>query len=289
MTGFGRSEVTQNGITASVEIRCVNSRFLEVTTRMPRTLSQREKEIKDLARTYVNRGGLTITITLDEEDDGQAPLSVNTSAAKAYLKLLNELRKVTKIKEKVRLEHLLKFSEVFEAPTEEETDERLWTVVVDALHAALKDFNTMRRNEGSELAKDLEKRIVWIEETVNQIEALSKLRIPEERKKLEERIALLVADKNIIDQNRLELEVALLADKLDVTEECVRFRSHNKFFLEAMASEESAGRKLNFLVQEINREANTIGSKTNDATIAHLVVRMKEELEKVREQLQNIE
>lgn len=289
MTGFGRGETTKNGITTNVEIRCVNSRFLEVTTRMPRTLSQREKEIKDLVRTYVNRGGLTITITVDEEDDGQAALSVNSSAAKSYLKLLNELRKVTKIKEKVRLEHLLKFSEVFEVPTGEETDERLWNVVVDALHVALKDFTTMRQNEGSELAKDLEKRILWMEETVNQIEALSKLRIPEELKKLEERIALLVADKNIIDQNRLELEIALLADKLDVTEECVRFRSHNKFFLEAMASDESAGRKLNFLVQEINREANTIGSKTNDTTIAHLVVRMKEELEKVREQLQNIE
>ncbi|MBI3586095.1 MAG: YicC family protein [Ignavibacteriales bacterium] len=289
MTGFGRGEITKNGTTANIEIRCVNSRFLEITTRMPRALSQREKEIKDLVRTYVNRGGLTITITVDEEDDGQAALSVNSSAAKSYLKLLNELRKVTKIKEKVRLEHLLKFSEVFEVPNGEETDERLWNVVVDALHVALKDFTTMRQNEGSELAKDLEKRILWMEEIVNQIEALSKLRIPEELKKLEERIALLVADKNIIDQNRLELEVALLADKLDVTEECVRFRSHNKFFLEAMAGEESAGRKLNFLVQEINREANTIGSKTNDATIAHLVVRMKEELEKVREQLQNIE
>lgn len=289
MTGFGRGELTKDGITANVEIRCVNNRFLEVTTRMPRALSQREKEIKELVRTYVNRGGLTITITVDEEDDGHAALSVNSSAAKSYLKLLNELRKATKIKEKVRLEHLLKFSEVFEVPNEEETDERLWNVVVEALHTALKDFNTMRQNEGSELGKDLEKRIRWIDETVNQIEALSKLRIPEERKKLEERIMLLIEDKNIVDQNRLELEIALLADKLDVTEECVRFRSHNKFFLEAMAGEESAGRKLNFLVQEINREANTIGSKTNDATIAHLVVRMKEELEKVREQLQNIE
>ncbi len=289
MTGFGRGELTKDGITANVEIRCVNNRFLEVTTRMPRALSQREKEIKDLVRTYVNRGGLSITITVDEEADGQAALSVNSSAAKSYLKLLNELRKATKIKEKVRLEHLLKFSEVFEVPNEEESDERLWNVVVEALHAALKDFNTMRQNEGSELGKDLEKRIRWMDETVNQIEALSKLRIPEERKKLEERITQLLEDKNIIDQNRLELEIALLADKLDVTEECVRFRSHNKFFLEAMASEESAGRKLNFLVQEINREANTIGSKTNDATIAHLVVRMKEELEKIREQLQNIE
>jgi uncharacterized protein (TIGR00255 family) len=147
----------------------------------------------------------------------------------------------------------------------------------------------MRQNEGRELVKDLEPRIRRLNETVDRIEALSKERIPEERRRLNERITQLLEDKNIIDQNRLELEIALLADKLDVTEECVRFRSHNKFFLEALASEESAGRKLNFLVQEINREANTIGSKMNDAEIAHLVVQMKEQLEKIREQLQNIE
>ena len=147
----------------------------------------------------------------------------------------------------------------------------------------------MRTKEGSELAKDLEQRVRWIDETVGTIERLSNDRIPEERQKLTERISQLLEDKSIIDQNRMELEIALLADKLDVTEECVRFRSHNKFFLEAMAGKEMAGRKLNFLVQEINREANTIGSKTNDTEIAHLVVKMKEELEKVREQLQNIE
>jgi uncharacterized protein (TIGR00255 family) len=126
-------------------------------------------------------------------------------------------------------------------------------------------------------------------EAIDKIEQLSKERIPEERKNLHERIAVLIEDKFVIDQNRLELEIALLADKLDVTEECVRYRSHNKFFLDAMKKDENAGRKLNFLIQEMNREANTIGSKTNDATIAYLVVGLKEELEKIREQLQNIE
>lgn len=289
MTGFGRAELSRDGITATVEVRGVNSRYLDVTTRLPRALSQREKDVKDLVRACVNRGNLTIAVTVEEESDGIPPLSVNKSAARAYTKLLNELRKATKIHETVKLEHLLKFSEVFEVPREIESDEREWAVVQEALQSALKDFNAMRQNEGRELVKDLEPRIQRLNETVDRIEALSKERIPEERKRLNERITQLLEDKNIIDQNRLELEIALLADKLDVTEECVRFRSHNKFFLEALASEESAGRKLNFLVQEINREANTIGSKTNDAEIAHLVVQMKEQLEKIREQLQNIE
>jgi uncharacterized protein (TIGR00255 family) len=289
MTGFGRAEGAKRGITATVEVRGVNSRYLDVTTRLPRLLSQREKDIKEVVRSCVNRGNLVVSVSLEEESDGTAPVTINKAAAKTYVKLLNELRKTTKIREKVRLEHLLKFSEVFEVPREEQSDKRQWTVVEGALRKALDGFNLMRQNEGSELAKDLERRIQWMAVTVDKIEALSRARIPEERKRLHERIAQLMEEKSVIDQNRLELEIALLADKLDVTEECVRFRSHTKYFLEAMASAESAGRKLNFLVQEINREVNTIGSKTNDSEIAHLVVQMKEELEKVREQLQNIE
>lgn len=289
MTGFGRSEVDKSGITATVEVRGVNSRYLDVTTRLPRLLSQREKDIKEIVRACVNRGNLVISVSVEEESDANAPMAVNKTAAKAYIKLLNDLRKAAKIKEKVRLEHLLKFSEVFEVPKDEQSDEREWKVVEEALRSALDGFNTMRRNEGGELAKDLQRRLHWLSETVEKIEQLSRSRIPEERKRLHERIAQLVEDKSIIDQNRLELEIALLADKLDVTEECVRFRSHTKFFLDTIANSDSAGRKLNFLVQEINREANTIGSKTNDSEIAHLVVQMKEEVEKIREQLQNIE
>ena len=276
-------------MTATVEVRGVNSRYLDVTTRLPRLLSQREKDIKEIVRSSVNRGNLVVSVTVEEESGAVAAVKVNKTAAKAYMKLLNDLRKAAKITEKVRLEHLLKFSEVLEVPHEELSDEREWEVVGEALRTALAGFNTMRRNEGSELAKDLEKRLQWLDETVQRIEQLSRERIPEERTRLHERIAQLLDDKTIIDQNRLELEIALLADKLDVTEECVRFRSHAKFFLETMANAESAGRKLNFLVQEINREANTIGSKSNDSEIAHLVVKMKEEIEKIREQLQNIE
>ena len=289
MTGFGHAEIASDGITAIVEVRGVNNRHLDVTTRLPRLLSQREKDIKEIVRSCVNRGNLVVSVTVEEKSDDSAPITVNKSAAKAYIKLLNDLRKAAKIREKVGLEHLLKFSEVFETSRDEQSDERQWSVVEEALRAALDGFNLMRRNAGAELAKDFNRRIQWLSQAVEKIEQMSRARIPEERKRLHERISQLVDAKTVIDQDRLDLEIALLADKLDVTEECVRFQSHTKFFLETVANSDSPGRKLNFLVQEIGREANTIGSKTNDSEIAHMVVQIKEEVEEMREQLQNIE
>jgi uncharacterized protein (TIGR00255 family) len=289
MTGFGRAEVNKNGITVSTEVRSVNSRYLDLTLRLPRNFSQREKEMKDIVRTYLNRGNLNIIVKVEHDSNDVVPLKVNKAAAKSYYKLLNEIRKSVKLREQVKLEHLLTFSDVLEPVDEEETDETEWELVQESVRQALQSLNAMRAQEGSELAADLEKRVRWMDETLNEVEKLSKERIPEERKILQERVAELIQDKFVIDQNRLELEIALLVDKLDITEECVRYRSHNKFFLEALNKNEAAGRKLNFVVQEMNREANTIGSKSSDATIAHLIVGLKEELEKIREQLQNIE
>ncbi|MBN1396694.1 MAG: YicC family protein [Bacteroidetes bacterium] len=289
MTGFGRAEVSRDGINISVEVRSVNSRYLDITLRLPRNYSQREKELKDIVRSYLNRGNLNITVKINRDSNDAIPLKVNRSAAKSYYKLLNDIRKSVKIRGQVGLEHLLTFSEVFEPVEEKETDEFEWKLVQEAVGQSLENLNQMRIQEGSELAKDLEKRILWMEKTLDEIEKLSKERIPEERKNLHDRISQLIEDKFVIDQNRLELEIALIADKLDITEECVRYRSHNKFFLEALKKNEAAGRKLNFLVQEMNREANTISSKSNDAGIAHMIIGLKEEIEKIREQLQNIE
>ncbi len=206
-----------------------------------------------------------------------------------YYKLLSQLRKSLKLKEKVSLEHILKFSEVFEGGIDEEGASAEWTVFQEALQGAVKEFQTMRANEGNEISKDMIARVENIQQRLEKIETTSRERIPEERIRLHERIAQLLGDKSVVDAQRLELEIVLLADKLDVTEECVRFRSHNKFFLDALRNDEAAGRKLNFLIQEMNREANTIGSKSNDTEIAHHVVAIKEDLEKIREQLQNIE
>jgi uncharacterized protein (TIGR00255 family) len=277
MTGYGRGERTANGIAVVVEVRSVNSRFLEIASRLPRSLSLRENEIKELVREKISRGKISLVTTVERENNAELPLRVNISAARTYYKLLNQLRKAVKLKEPVKLDHLLKFSEVIEQGEIENTDEQEWRVFRDALE-----------KEGAELRKDFEERIRGLEQKIDQIQEHSRLQIPAERERLRERVAQLVSSESV-DQGRLEMELALLADRLDVTEECVRFRSHNKFFLEALRSEDAAGRKLNFLVQEMNREANTIGSKSSLTEISHLIVSVKEELEKIREQLQNIE
>jgi uncharacterized protein (TIGR00255 family) len=288
MTGYGHGEATEAGVTVRVEIRSVNSRYFEVNARLPKSLQMRENNVKEIIRSRISRGKVNVLISVEREPNGEIPVKVNKGAAKSYVKLLNELRRAAGIREKVTLDHLLKFSEVIESGETENADEQEWRVAETALTRALDATQDMRRKEGSELKEDFVRRLRLISEKVGNIESLSKERIPEQRARLKERVQQLLSNGSV-DEGRLELEVVLLADKLDVTEECVRFRSHEKYFLEALENGEPAGRKLNFLVQEMNREANTIGSKAADATIAHLVVEVKEELEKIREQLQNIE
>lgn len=288
MTGYGRGEAAARGIAVAVELRSVNSRFLEIAARLPRSLSLRENEIKELIRQKISRGKITMVATVERENDGELPLKVNISAARTYYKLLNQLRKAVKLKEPVKLDHLLRFSEVIEQGEMENTDEHEWAVFQRALTAAVRELHGMREKEGAELRKDFEERISALDRHIAEIEQRSRLQVPLERERLRERVAQLVVSEQV-DPGRLETELALLADRLDVTEECVRFRSHNKFFLEALRGDESAGRKLNFLIQEMHREVNTIGSKSSMPEIAHLVVGVKEELEKIREQLQNIE
>ena len=289
MTGYGRGEARSNRFTVTAEVRSVNSRFLEVASRLPRSLAVRENDVKELVRTKLVRGKVNVSLSLSQTNSVEIPLRVNASAAKAYFKLLTELKRTMKLREKITLDHLLKFPELLETEDGETTDEEEWTIATKALVIALDEAVAMRQREGRELLNDLATRIRNIETTLTQVEQLSTVRLPQERARMAERVQALLSDRNIVDHNRLELEIALLGDKLDITEECVRFRAHNKFFLHGLQNEEAAGRKLNFLTQEMNREANTIGSKANDAEIAHLVVSIKDELEKTREQLQNIE
>ena len=289
MTGFGRGEVQKKGYAAVVELRSVNSRFLEVNVRTPRSLSLREKEIRDLLRTSITRGSLNVSVKTEKDKIATGALSVNVKAARAYHALLTDLKKAVKIKEEITLQHLLQFSEVLKPDEGDEQDDAEWTVVRESLALAAKELLAMRVREGRTLEKDLRKRLRLMRKTVATIEADAAKRIPVERTKLKARIAELVEDPRIIDEKRLEFEIAILSEKLDVTEECVRFRSHLDVFEETMSGTEPAGRKLNFLVQEMNREINTIGSKVNDAAVQHRVVGLKEEMERVREQLQNIE
>jgi len=289
MTGYGRGELTEDRVTAVVEIRSVNSRFLEVMSRLPRTMTLRENDVKELVRTKFTRGKVNVVLNITHENDNEMPFKINKAAAKAYYKLLSDLKRSVNLKEKITLDQLLKFQEIIEIDEFERGDEKEWTLVRRALTMALDEAAVMRRREGEELMKDLSQRVKRLDEILEMVERHAKDTVPAMKSMLEDRLRELVNDPSVIDAKRLEMELALYADKLDITEECVRFRSHNKFFLKAMREEDSAGRKLNFLVQEMNREANTIGSKTNNAEVAHLVVGIKEELEKIREQLQNIE
>jgi len=288
MTGFGRGEAQRDGITVSVELRTVNSRFLEVTARLPRSLALRENDVKEVVRRKISRGKINMLAVIEREESGSLGLTVNAAAARAYYKLLADLRRTLRLREPVRLEHMLQFSEIFEQRDGAGAGDAEWEVLAEALEGALDALAVMRREEGGELERDFRERIMLLEGMLSDVERLSAEQVPAERVRLRERVTQLL-ERTPVDEGRLEMELALLADRLDVTEECVRFRSHNKFFLEALASPEAVGRKLNFLIQEMNREANTIGSKSSAPAIAHIVVRMKEELEKIREQLQNIE
>ncbi len=288
MTGYGRGEAASGGVAVSVELRSVNGRYLEVVARLPRSLALRENELREHVRRRVLRGKVTLTVSVERDADGSVPLKVDAASARAYYRLLNDLRKTVRVKQTVRLEHLLQFSDIFEPRDLETTGEKEWEVVQAALDKALDGLLVMRANEGRELERDFDVRLAALSGLADQIEELSKRQVPHERERLRERIAQIL-EREPVDDGRLEMELAILAEKLDVTEECVRFRSHVTFFRQAMASPEPAGRKLNFLIQEMNREVNTMGSKSSDTGIAHLVVQGKEELEKVREQLQNIE
>ncbi len=243
MTGYGQGESAKAGVAVSVEVRSVNNRHLEVSPRLPRSLAQREKEIKDIIRSLVGRGSLSVSVKVEKKEETGAALRINKEAAKHLYKMLQDLRSTLKMKDEVRIEHLLHFSEIIEGGDENGDDEREWTLAEQALRKAIKGLNEMRAREGKELSKDLKARVEGMNRSLDEVERLSALRVPEERQRLFDRVGQLVSDQRVLDQNRLELEIALLAERLDVTEELVRFRSHNKMFLGALADKEPAGRR----------------------------------------------
>ena len=212
---------------------------------------------------------------------------LDTAAAKAIYNSLNALREEMQIRSEVKLSDVLRFSDVMKPAESEEASEDEWNAVKAALAQGLESMNAMRRREGEQLGNDFRARIAGLKTLTGTVERQSGAQVARKRDKLVERIAALLGTADV-DPQRIAMEVALLADRLDITEECVQ-RSHIKFFDELMESKEPAGRKLNFLTQEMNREINTLGSKSDDPEIARAVVTMKEELEKIREQLQNIE
>ncbi len=289
MTGFGRGEAAENGLNATVEIKTLNSRFLDVSIRLPQQLQHKELELKELFQKSIKRGKLNVTVNLTQQDNSEPRIQVDVEKVRSYAKVLNEVREAAGIEEPIHIKNIIGFGDIFISNDEdEEAIQAKWNLVQKATHTAIKNLMQMRNQEGGQLKSDLLSRIANIEESVTQVLSITEGRADEVRKKLHERIKQLMEDENL-DEERLELEVAILADKMDITEETVRLAAHLKFFIEAIEQPEPAGRRLNFLTQEINRELNTIGSKANDSGIAHHVVRAKEMLEQIREQVQNVE
>ena len=289
MTGFGRGEAEEQGYIATVELRSVNSRYCEISPRTPKSISDKESEIQRTIKDEFARGRISVSVQIEEPASEVAPYRVNAVAVKGYKDLLEEVRRAAGIEEPVRLEHILRYPDIMESIDQPEPeDDYAWIATQAALLDACKAMRAMRLQEGDALRKELEDRLNGTEEKLREVERLAPIRVVSTKERLQQRLSE-VLDDGRIDPDRLEFEITMVADKLDVREECVRLDSHLVLFREAIASGDPVGRKLNFLAQEMNREINTIGSKSNDAEMSHLVVGMKEELEKIREQVENVE
>ena len=273
----------------TVEIKTLNSRYLDISIRLPQSIQEHEFDIKEKIQEKLSRGKAHVNVNVETTDQLSPDITYNEQLIKAYTEMLQKVKNLAGIDGPIRLEDLLRFDDIFESEEEDEEDiEIIWSCTQDALNRSLDLLNKMREQEGEELSNDLTELIEGISEIVETVKGLSEKRAPEVREKLQTRINTMI-DEEKIDPERLEMEVALLIDKMDINEEIIRLQSHLKFFLEALENDEPVGRRLNFLSQEINRELNTIGAKSNDSTIAHHIVLGKEKLEKIREQVQNIE
>ncbi|MDR3626968.1 MAG: YicC family protein, partial [Ignavibacteriaceae bacterium] len=282
MTGYGKGTAENEKIKVEAEVKSVNSRFLDIITKLPSSIMTKEYELREQIKNKINRGKLTVVIQIKRNDFDNEDFNLNKDKLKNYLSLIKEIKKAAKITEKIKLEHILYNKELFEAGEIDFTEEE-FNVVRKALDLALAELLKTKRNEGKELAKDLRKRIEIIETKLAEIEAESKASVNEYFEKLKEKVKLLVGDIKL-EKDRMEMELAIIADKAEITEECVRLKSHIKFFANSLDEEAEPGRKLNFLCQEMNRETNTISSKTISTFITHNTVFIKEEIEKIREQ-----
>jgi len=288
MTGYGNGLFRIEDVEVTAEVRSVNNRFLDVVVKLPRCLSSYEQKVRDMIGKQISRGRVNLWVGITSGEDKYQNLSVNKGLAAAYVRLAKELSDELDLDGQLSINQLLALPDVILSEAAESGDELAWQCAEQAITEALTGMREMRNKEGNVLYEDLMMRIQNLEQVVSKIEEMTKNRSQEELDKLRQRVSKMLGSEKI-DEGRLELELALIADRIDVTEECVRFHSHDKLFLEMLQAPESAGRKLNFLLQEMNREANTIGTKAYSSEISHLVVQIKDEVERIREQIQNIE
>lgn len=289
MTGYGRGEFSNEFYNFKVEIKSVNHRYNDITIKMPRYLSVFEESIKKIVKEKISRGKVDIYVNLEYIHDSAIDIKADIPLALTYKNTLMELSKELDLQEDIRLHTILGMPEVIKTERKELDEDLAFESLKEALSIALYDIINMRIEEGKALKKDMISNLTNIEDLVKYIEDRAPLVVTDYRDRLRERINEIL-DKDIeIDEDRLNYEVVHFADRSNINEEIVRLRSHIKQFYSILDEEGSVGRKLDFLTQELNRETNTIGSKANDIQISQYVVEIKSEIEKIREQVQNIE
>ena len=288
MTGYGRAVATVNGREFTVELRSVNNRYLDCTVKLPRSLSFAEEAVKQAVKASVSRGKVDVFITVKSENTDDTKISLNTVAVEGYLAAMRQMVESYGVKDDISVSTLSRMNDVFTVEKPEVDEEQLKADLMGVLAQALAGYDAMRCTEGAALDKDLRSRGETILELVAQVEEGNGQTVIDYRTRLYNKLKEVLANTNI-DESRILTEAAIFADKVAVDEETVRLRSHLQQMNTMLSGGGAVGRKLDFLLQEMNREANTIGSKCTDVRLARIVVDIKAELEKIREQTQNIE
>ena len=288
MTGFGRNEVSGEHSKMIVEMKSVNHRYGDISIRMPKKLSFFETQMRSVLKKYIQRGKVDVFVTYEDLSEQTMALSYNHAMAKNYLEMLERMEQELGVKNDITATTLSRYPEVFTLEEQESDEEELWSVLKDALEGAAASFVETRIAEGEHLYHDLMEKLDGMLSMVDQIEAYSPGIVETYRAKLEEKVKELL-ENNTIDEGRIAAEVTIYADKICVDEETVRLKSHINSMKHTLQMEGSIGRKLDFIAQEMNREANTILSKASDLSISDIAIDLKTEIEKVREQIQNIE
>jgi len=288
MTGYGSAELERSGQRLTAEVRSVNHRFCEVSLRGPKVALAFEDQIRQLIQDRFSRGKFNLTITWVGAGEQGEVLKLNEPVAQRYVDLMSRLKERFALAGEIDIRTIATLPDLFTWEHTAMSDEESWSLVKDVVERSCESMNLMKDREGAALARDFDKRLTVIREQLDKVSVRAPLRPQEAKERMVARIKPLLDDIEM-DPIRIAQEVALLADRLDCTEECVRLAAHLDQFRHLIDGNEFAGRKLNFLLQEMNREANTIGSKANDVEIGHAVIIMKEEIERIREQVQNVE
>ena len=288
MTGFGRCEVQKDSRKFTVELKSVNHRYLDVNIRMPKKLNFFETAIRTLLKSYANRGKVDIFITYEDLSQTQVSVKYNAALAAEYMKYLKQMEEEFGLENDVRVSTLSRYPEVFTMEEQSEDEEELWNGLKEALEGAFTQFVETRKTEGENLKKDIISKLDLLSEQIGFIEERSPQIVAEYRAKLEDKMKELLADTQI-EESRIASEVILFADKICTDEEVVRLKSHISHMRNTLEEKDEIGRKLDFIAQEMNREANTILSKANDIEVSDRAISLKTEIEKIREQIQNIE